>query len=141
RQICINNLSIRRAIEELRAARDYDQLHRVLMAAFSSNDFDGFDLRIDPTLAKPRVFNDRRLGGKRAGTFLRWRRPDAQFTLEIGNAWKLTLELVSSTSHYCGSMIIYRAYSERDLQLDVNLLTSVFPTVLANALARVLEPR
>ena len=34
-------------------------------------------------------------------------------------------------------MSIYRLYTQRDLQLDVNLLTSVFPVALADALDRV----
>jgi UDP-GlcNAc:undecaprenyl-phosphate GlcNAc-1-phosphate transferase len=34
RQIFVNNLAIRRATEELRAARDYDELCRILLAAF-----------------------------------------------------------------------------------------------------------
>ena len=46
RQIFINNLAIRRATEELKVARDYDQVRRVLEAAFSSNDFDGFDVKV-----------------------------------------------------------------------------------------------
>jgi hypothetical protein len=35
-------------------------------------------------------------------------------------------------------MCICRFYTQRDLQLDVNLLTSVFPVALADALDRVL---
>ena len=34
--------------------------------------------------------------------------------------------------------MIYRLYSRRDLQLDVNLLTAIFPTALADALDRTL---
>jgi hypothetical protein len=30
-------------------------------------------------------------------------------------------------------------YSQRDLQLDINLLTSVFPAALADALDRILQ--
>src|SRR5271163_1929903 len=45
RQIFINNLAIRRATEELKAARDYEQIRRILEAAFGSNDFDGLDVR------------------------------------------------------------------------------------------------
>jgi hypothetical protein len=33
---------------------------------------------------------------------------------------------------------VYRSYSQRDLQLDINLLTSVFPVALADALDRTL---
>src|SRR6201984_2601153 len=39
-QIFVNNLAIRRAIEELRVARDYEQVQHILTAAFGSNDFD-----------------------------------------------------------------------------------------------------
>jgi hypothetical protein len=36
-------------------------------------------------------------------------------------------------------MTIFRLYNERDLQLDVNLLTSAFPIALADALDRTLS--
>ncbi|HEX8811136.1 MAG TPA: hypothetical protein VF742_04000, partial [Terracidiphilus sp.] len=36
----------------------------------------------------------------------------------------------------CGSMTVYRLYSDRELQFDINLLTSVFPVALADALDR-----
>src|SRR6202023_295646 len=39
-QIFVNNLAIRRAIEELKVASDYDQIRCILEAAFSANDFD-----------------------------------------------------------------------------------------------------
>src|SRR3954451_23298928 len=43
-QIFVNNLAIRRASEELKVARDVEQVHRILLAAFGSNDFDAFEL-------------------------------------------------------------------------------------------------
>ena len=46
RQIVINNCSIRRATEELKVARDYEQICNILNAAFGTNDFDWFDLNI-----------------------------------------------------------------------------------------------
>ena len=46
RSVFVNNLSIRRATEELKVASNYTQLCQVLEAAFSNNDFDGFDLRL-----------------------------------------------------------------------------------------------
>src|SRR5260370_34756108 len=48
RQIVINNLSVRRAVEEFKVTRDLDQVRRVLIAAFESNDFDAFDLQLKP---------------------------------------------------------------------------------------------
>ena len=53
-------------------------------------------------------------------------------------SWKLTLDLVTTSNRRRGSLVVYRSYSHRDLQLDVNLLTSEFPATLANALDRVL---
>jgi len=47
RQIFINNLAIRRATEELKVTRDYEQLCRILVAAFGTNDFDAFDLSVN----------------------------------------------------------------------------------------------
>jgi hypothetical protein len=35
--------------------------------------------------------------------------------------------------------MVHRLYSHRDLQLDINLLTSAFPVVLADALDRALQ--
>ena len=46
RQVFINNMAIRRAIEELKVAEDYSQLCSILEAAFGSNDFDAFDLSL-----------------------------------------------------------------------------------------------
>ena len=40
-------------------------------------------------------------------------------------AWTVNLDLVTTTSRRRGSMCICRFYTQRDLQLDVNLLTSV----------------
>ena len=51
-------------------------------------------------------------------------------------AWDLTLELSTSADRWLGSMKIYRLYSDRDLLVDTNLLTMVFPGVLADALDR-----
>jgi hypothetical protein len=53
-------------------------------------------------------------------------------------AWHLTLELVTSSDQLRGSMKIYRFYSDRALLVDTNLLTLVFPVVLADALDRAL---
>src|SRR5208337_169157 len=55
-QIFVNNLAIRRATEELKVARDYEQLRRVLIAAFSNNDFDGFELNLDLLPGEPVPF-------------------------------------------------------------------------------------
>lgn len=144
RQIVINNLAIRRATEELKAARDYEQIKRVLEAAFGSNDFDGFQVRcklfpgeLHPSLALE--------GGSRRGEVsFHWTRAKMARPLDVlaidGTAmWTLSLDLVSSANRHRGALLVHRAYSQRGLQLDINLLTSGFPVALADALDRTLQ--
>ena len=129
RHIFVNNLAIRRAIEELKVAETFEQVVRTLHAAFTENDFDAFELRVT--------------GPARGGfetmeptevPHLRWARPGLR--TEFGNAWKLSLDLVTVANQYCGCLVIFRRYVDRDLQLDINLLTSTFPSILAEALHR-----
>ena len=53
--------------------------------------------------------------------------------------WTLSLDLISSSNRRRGALMVHRLYSRRDLQLDINLLTSAFPMVLADALDRALQ--
>ena len=122
RNIVINNLAIRRAVEELKVTRDYAQLCRILEAAFCNNDFDGFELKLR--------------GGAHEQARYQWAKSAS--LRENWPAWNLNLDLTTSANRSRGSLIIYRLYSDRALQLDINLLTSVFPVVLADALDRTL---
>ena len=136
RQIFINNLAIRRATEELKVARDYDQLCCVLAAAFSSNDFDGFELR--PLPSERGGFQV--MQAWEADRCFRWKKPGSALSTRTVNAWNISLDLVTGNNSRLGSMRIYREYSSRDLQLDINLLTAGFPKALAEALQRVSLP-
>jgi len=131
RQIVINNLSVRRAIEELKVARDYAQLRSVLVAAFNSNDFDAFELHLRPLPGDRTVFGE-------SASHLHWSKFPHMAAISSQPSWKLTLDLVTTSKQPRGSLVVYRIYSRRDLQLDVNLLTSEFPAILADALERVL---
>lgn len=136
RQILINNLAIRRATEELKAARDYEQVRRVLEAAFQSNDFDGFEvkLRLFPGEVRP----DSAESSPRLGEFsFGW--GELRSSREGLAVWSLSLDLITSGNRHRGAMTIHRMYSQRNLQLDINLLTSVFPSALADALDRALQ--
>ena len=53
--------------------------------------------------------------------------------------WTLALNLLSSSNQRRGTLTMHRLYGSRDLQLDINLLTSAFPTALADALDRTLS--
>lgn len=140
RQIFINNLAIRRATEELKVARDYDQLCRILIAAFANNDFDAFDLHLSHSPREFSLVNHTRefdRGGEKP--CLRWRKAGELLAREMVSTWSLNIDLVTVQSQRLGSLAIYRLYSQHDLQLDVNLLISVFPAALAEALHRVLS--
>lgn len=132
RQIVINNLSIRRAVEELKVAADYDQVRRILLAAFESNDFDAFELQLKASSG------DALSNGEHHKTF-HWTKIPHIVSISSMPSWKLTLELVTSSNRRRGSLMVYRVYSHRGLQLDVNLITSAFPVALADALDRVLS--
>ena len=140
--IFINNLAIRRATEELKVSRDCDQICRILLAAFGTNDFDAFDLNLNlsareaPEVEALQVIADRGTGLYR----VLWRKPGTRFTRDGATAWSLNLDLVTASHRRRGSLILYRLYSTHDLQLDVNLLTSLFPSALADALDRSLVP-
>jgi len=131
RQIVINNLSVRRAVEELKVAGDFNQVRSVVVAAFDSNDFDGFELHL------------KSLPGDQAmssGTnrHFHWSKFPHMAAISNEPSWKLMLDLVTTSNRHRGSLVVYRIYSQRDLQLDINLLTSEFPFTLADALDRVL---
>lgn len=130
RRIFINNLAIRRATEELKAATDFQQVARVLIAAFSTNDFDAFELRVSVPARSMQIVESREL------PHLRWARHGARALPDFENAWSLNLDLVTPANQHCGRLSVFRSYSARDLQLDINLLTSLFPAVLAEALHR-----
>ena len=139
RQIMINNLAIRRATAELRVARDYDQICRILTAAFSSNDFDAFELSAKLLLSEYPILQN--LGSspvQHGEVHLRWSHTGKLVLPTAAGMWGITLELLTSSSRRRGNLAIHRLYREHPLQLDVNLLTSEFPTVLADALDRVI---
>lgn len=139
RQIVINNLAIRRATVELKAARDYEQVRRVLEAAFGRNDFDGFEVRfrLFPGETSPSGAIQSGSSTRRGEISLHWDKKGI-VSLEDSALWTLTLDLVSSSNRRRGTLRLHRLYSQRDLQLDINLLTLGFPVALADALDRTL---
>ena len=136
-QIFVNNLAVRRATEELKVARDYDQVRRILLAAFGTNDFDGFELQLH--LFPGELSNEAGENSslRRNSSFFSWTKPGVP-KLDPRASWKIALDLVTSSDRSRGRLTLHRLYSSRDLQLDVNLLATAFPTALADALDRTL---
>jgi UDP-GlcNAc:undecaprenyl-phosphate GlcNAc-1-phosphate transferase len=139
RQIVINNLAIRRATQELKAARDYEQIRRVLVAAFSSNDFDGFAVRFKLYPGESSPIQETTSMSRRGEVSFQWNRSPSGISLDGLAVWSLSLDLVSTANRRRGALVIHRLYSQRDLQLDINLLTTAFPVALADALDRTLQ--
>ena len=140
RSICVNNLSIRRATEELKITRDCTQLCRILEAAFSSNDFDGFDLKVKLRSDDGNEVSDLLMPSSSHETAqFKWTKPSCMKLRDSWPAWSLTLELVTTTHRRRGSIKIHRFYDQRPLLVDINFLTSAFPVVLADALDRALS--
>jgi len=131
RQIVINNLSVRRAVEELKVAGDFAQVRSILVAAFDSNDFDAFELHLKSLPGDHAAPSE-------SNRHFHWSKFPHMMTISSQPSWKLTLDLVTNSNRQRGALVVYRIYSRRDLQLDVNLLTSEFPATLADALDRVL---
>jgi UDP-GlcNAc:undecaprenyl-phosphate/decaprenyl-phosphate GlcNAc-1-phosphate transferase len=137
RQVFVNNLAIRRATEELKVTRSCEQIASILVAAFNSNDFDGFELCLSgspPYL--PNFFGLRLTPMPGGGSKLSWRKPGGLLDRSPARAWKLTLDLVTTGNRNYGSMILYQCYGDRGLHIDLDLLTSLFPVALADALDR-----
>lgn len=136
-QIFVNNLAIRRATQELKVARDYDQVRKILLAAFGSNDFDGFDLRLELLPGEALPFDPTEPAAMRRSPLpFRWTKPGSGRPADNSPVWSIALNLLSSANHFRGELVVYRGYSPRDLQIDINLLTSAFPIALADALDR-----
>jgi len=135
-QVFINNMAIRRAVEEFKVASDYEQVCHIVLAAFESNDFDSVEWKLDSSALGSRGFL---LLPERSDLLqFRWQRAP-----EGGNggslpSWRLQLDLLTHTGRFVGRMNLFRVYTPRALQLDINLLTSDFPTALADAVERTL---
>src|SRR6266851_4614769 len=96
RQIVINNLAIRRATEELKVARDYEQIRRILVAAFGSNDFDAFRLSVNLQPGESLAMDSGQ--GRKSELSFHWYKPGRPKSLEGLSVWTLTLDLASSSN-------------------------------------------
>ena len=137
RLIFVNDMAIRRAVEELKVTSDFEQLCRVLEAAFSSNDFDAFEIHLLRPPDEVAEIRDLQIVAADNPHF-DWKRRGSHFSPGAISGWSLTLDLIAANNRRRGTLTMYRLYNGHDLQLDMNLLTSLLPAVLADALDRVL---
>jgi UDP-GlcNAc:undecaprenyl-phosphate GlcNAc-1-phosphate transferase len=134
-QVFVNNMAIRRALGELKVARDYEQVCHIVKAAFESNDFDSVEWKLENGALGNRAF----LLPQRSDLLeFRWHRAAEGAGSDSLPSWRLQLDLLTGKSVLLGRMMLFRHYSPRALQLDINLLTTDFPSALADALDRTL---
>jgi len=131
RHIVINNLAVRRAVEDLKAAGDFEQVRSIVMAAFESNEFDAFELQVKTTPEDQSGYSD-------VYKPFQWSKFPHIVSLSSLPSWRLSLDLVTTSNRRRGSLVVHRVYSQRALHLDVNLVTSEFPVALADAIDRIL---
>jgi UDP-GlcNAc:undecaprenyl-phosphate GlcNAc-1-phosphate transferase len=136
-QIFVNNLAIRRAVKDLKSARSVEHVRDILLLAFGSNDFDAIELKLAPGSAHMLSFEPSPSARGDLPCF-RWSKPGVPCSHSSSTTWRIALQLFTTSGSYCGTLTVLRLYSARDLQMDINLLTTVFPTALADALHRTL---
>ena len=130
-QIFANDMAIRRAIEKLRKVSEYQDVCDVLVTAFRKNDFDGLELEIRCDGPRSReVQATHRI--PEAGWRFSWKKPGIDCGIEHAR-WSLSLNLFEMQD-CSASLVLYRFSADRDLQIDVNVLTADFPGALAQAL-------
>jgi len=130
RAIISNNLAIRRASEELAAAQSFNDVCRILQAAFQQNDYDGFEISFTPKRPAP--------PGPQPARFpleFEWRKESS----ENGNGWALSLDLVSRDGQRRGFLSVFRSYTRRLLHSDVDCLTMELGPSLSDALERAVQ--
>src|SRR5271163_1361959 len=95
RQIVINNLSVRRTVEELKVAGDFTQVRALLVAAFESNDFDAFELRL-------KSLEGDHVAPSETNRPFQWSKFPHMAAISSEPSWKLTLDLVTSSKQRRG---------------------------------------
>ena len=89
-----NDLAIRQATEELKGASDYAQVCDILRSAFSANDFDGFELKVNAFAHPNSTGGDARFDlEKEESLCFEWSKPGTPECRDGRAPWILTLEL------------------------------------------------
>ncbi|HET7183098.1 MAG TPA: MraY family glycosyltransferase [Terriglobales bacterium] len=124
KQVIVNNLAVRRAMDELGDCDGIRKLRALLARTFEENDFDGYELEYLPAV---------RNGIGPEAIRLSWCKPTA-VVLGTSAVWRMELPLSGDKGR--GQFRLYREYSDKPLMFDINLLTRYFPAELAKALDR-----
>lgn len=140
KEIIVNDIAIRRAMERMSQVCEVAQLIRALEEGFRTTDFDAFELILGPFSGQEKTARGQSftLGESPGATRFAWdkRRLSDNGAEPAVSGWKLTLELIATDGKRRGSFSLYRNYNKRPLLVDISLLTSEFQSVLADAVNR-----
>ena len=92
-------------------ARDYEQVRRILIAAFGSNDFDAFELKLGLLPGETLPMDPAEVSQRRQS--FRWNKPGFTKALDSPSAWTIALELeitgrVEAMHHQCPTVVVGR---------------------------------
>jgi hypothetical protein len=137
KRIIVNNLSIRRATRALSKAQRFEDIRDVLQDAFKKNDFDGYQLQLDPSAGTRSISILPEPSKQPLPPKIGWNKySTGALNGARGAEWKLILELATKSKRKLGSLLLHRQYSDRPLLIDINLLFSGFNVALAEACER-----
>jgi UDP-GlcNAc:undecaprenyl-phosphate GlcNAc-1-phosphate transferase len=127
KQVIVNNLAIRRGMEQFAGCRTVDQFQSILMDIFSENDFDGVQIRYALKGSRhpsPRLdFQEFDFSWYRTGE-------------ASPSAWSLEIDF--SGAFATGYISLHRRLSEKPLMVDINLLGKEFASTMDRTLRRLL---
>jgi UDP-GlcNAc:undecaprenyl-phosphate GlcNAc-1-phosphate transferase len=138
KDIIINNLAVRRAIEDIASADDLPNVCAALRTAFENNEFDGFELMFRPAMNRESRIPATFISSFDGRFCYEWHKAEAA---RQAGGWQLTLALRGPLSGQEGAFTVYRNDVKHNLRFDINMLMGDFQSVLSEALDRALETR
>ncbi len=126
KQVIINNLAVRRGIEQFAECRSLEQFESVLLGMFEENDFDGLELRY----RLRRDWEPAQYRGAYSFAFDWNKRGDATSAV-----WNIEISLCGAEAEGFFSL---RRCSHRQFKFDMNLLGAEFAEALRMSLLRLL---
>jgi UDP-GlcNAc:undecaprenyl-phosphate GlcNAc-1-phosphate transferase len=92
RQVFINNLAIRRAVEQLKRASNLQEVSTILVDALEASDFDAFELRAELPARSEQLATS----PATVCPHIRWKKPGSASAPSFGNMWSIHLDLLSA---------------------------------------------
>lgn len=136
KQIIVNNLAVRRAVDELSRCDDFESVCSVLISSFAENEFDLIDCSYDP----PLPINIGRISPFQCHSgqmHWSWQKVDEATMHDCHLEWQLGVDLITGQGESRGMFTVKRCTTAgKPLLFDVDMLSSGFEVALTDALDR-----